>query len=288
MKNSIPQTRQPSALLPGLAALLLLALLAGCNVGPRYQPPAATAPVAYKESPDQFKEIEGWKVAQPSDAALRGKWWEIYNQPELNDLEEQLNVNNQNIRQSFENFMEARSLVREARSQFFPTVTVGPSFSRSRQSANVGSGSNAASGSGTSTVKPANLTILPVDVSWMPDLWDKVRNTVRAGQYQAQLSAADLENERLSEQASLAQFFFEIRGQDEHMGQAMLGVLDLLDANWGQWSYNPQSGHVKFESQTVLEKFNALLHEIRQAGTDQAATQKRLALVMQQTAPTAQ
>jgi NodT family efflux transporter outer membrane factor (OMF) lipoprotein len=196
-------------------AALLCAFASGCNVGPKYNPPAQTAPPAFKESPDQFKEMDGWKIAQPGDATLRGKWWEIYNDAELNGLEEQLNINNQNIRQSFENFMEARALVREARSQFFPTVTVGPSFSRSRQSANVGSGSSAGSGSGTSTVKPANLTILPVDVSWMPDLWDKVRNTVRAGQYQAQLSAADLENERLSEQASLAQFFFEIRGQDE-------------------------------------------------------------------------
>jgi len=192
-------------------------MMAGCNLAPKYHPPAATAPAVFKESPDQFKEADGWKVAQPQDATLRGNWWEIYNDPELNALEDQLNVNNQNIRESFENFMEARALVREARAQYFPTVSVGPSFSRSRTSPNIrtlvlnGTTTNTGSGSNTTYQQYT----LPVDVSWEPDLWDKVRNTVRAGQYQAQLSAADLENERLTEQASLAQFYFEIRGQDE-------------------------------------------------------------------------
>jgi NodT family efflux transporter outer membrane factor (OMF) lipoprotein len=220
MKTPNAQIPLPAARRLSLGAMLFLAALAGCNVGPKYHPPVATAPEVYKESPTQFKETDGWKVAEPKDAALRGNWWEIYNQPELNDLEEQLNINNQNIRQSFENFMEARALVREARSQYFPTVTVGPSFARSRQSSNVGSG-GAAGGtggtgtSGTSNNGPSNLTTLPVSASWEPDLWDKVRNTVRSQQYQAQLSAADLENVRLSAQATLAQDFFEIRGQDE-------------------------------------------------------------------------
>jgi NodT family efflux transporter outer membrane factor (OMF) lipoprotein len=168
-----------------------------------------TAPAAYKESPAQFKEskAEGWTEAQPEDAALRGKWWEIYNEPELNALEEQLNVDNQNIRESFENFMEARALVRETRAQLFPTVSVGPSYARSQSSANVGS-SNAASG------QQSQVFSLPGEVSWEPDLWGKVRKAVHVSQYAAQLSAADLENERLTEQASLAEYFFEIRGQD--------------------------------------------------------------------------
>jgi NodT family efflux transporter outer membrane factor (OMF) lipoprotein len=197
-------------------SVLLCALLAGCNVGPKYRPPTATAPAVYKESPDQFKEVDGWKVAQPQDAALRGNWFEIYNLPELNALEEQLNINNQNIRQSFENFMEARALVREARAQYFPTVALAPAFNRSRTSSNIRTqilnGTTTNSGSSNTTFQQYSL---PVDVSWEPDLWDKVRNTVHAGQYQAQLSAADLENERLSEQASLAQYYFQIRGQDE-------------------------------------------------------------------------
>jgi len=210
MKKSSVRSWRVSAAFDGLSVAVFCAMLAGCNVGPRYLPPAITAPPAFKESPTQFKESEGWTVAQPQDAALRGKWWEIYNEPELNALEDQLNIDNQNIRQAFENFMEARALVREARSQYFPTVSVGGSYTRSRSSSNVGS----AASSGTTGGKQSQVFSIPGVVSWEPDLWDKVRNAVRASQYEAQLSAADLENERLTEQASLAEYFFEIRGQD--------------------------------------------------------------------------
>jgi len=186
-------------------------LLTGCMVGPKYHTPPATVtapPVAYKESPTQFQDSDGWKVAQPQDAMLHGKWWEIYNDPELNTLEDQLNINNQNIKQYFENFMEARALIAQARSQLYPTVGTSPSFSRSASSANLGSSGTANPG------KASSLTSLPVDVSWEPDLWGKVRSLIHEEQYNAQLSAADLENERLTEQASLASFFFEVRGQD--------------------------------------------------------------------------
>jgi NodT family efflux transporter outer membrane factor (OMF) lipoprotein len=210
MKKSIMQSRPAAAILCALNASVFCGMLAGCNVGPKYLPPTMTAPEAFKESPAQFKEVDGWTAAQPQDAALRGKWWEIFNEPELNALEDQLNIDNQNIRQAFENFMEARALVREARSQYFPTVSVGGSYTRSRTSSNVGS----AAGTGGTGGQQSQVFSLPADVSWEPDLWDKVRNTVRASQYTAQLTAADLENERLTEQASLAQYFFEIRGQD--------------------------------------------------------------------------
>lgn len=237
MKNSIVQSRQAiRASSCALFAVALSVMLAGCNVGPKYVPPSMTAPPAFKESPTQFKETDGWTVAQPQDAALRGKWWEIYNDPELNALEEQLNIDNQNIRESFENFMEARALVREARSQYFPTIGIGPSYTRSQSSSTIGSGTSSGSGTGTgtgtgSTVssagKQSQIFALPASISWEPDLWDKVRNTVRANQYNAQLSAADLENERLSEQASLAEYFFEIRGQD-----ALQQILDAtVDAD---------------------------------------------------------
>jgi NodT family efflux transporter outer membrane factor (OMF) lipoprotein len=196
-----------------LCAAALLLGLSGCVVGPKYHPPAAPAPAAvYKESPTQFKETEGWTVAQPADAKLRGKWWEIFNDPELNALEDQLDINNQNIKQYFENFMAARALVRQARSQFFPTATVGFNYSRSRGSPNLGN--NIGATGTTSGNGSTGLIDLPFDVSWEPDLWGKVRNTVRQAQYSAQVSAADLENERLTEQAGLATFFFEIRGQD--------------------------------------------------------------------------
>jgi NodT family efflux transporter outer membrane factor (OMF) lipoprotein len=190
-------------------------LLTGCMVGPKYHAPSpavtATAPPlppAYKESPTQFQETDGWKVAQPQDAALRGKWWEIYSDPELNALEEQLNINNQNIKEFFENFLEARTLIAEAHSQLLPTVGTTLSYQASQTSSNLTNSSNANTG------KTSSIGSLPFDVSWAPDLWGKVRNTIHEQQYNAQLSEADLENEKLTEQASLAEFFFEIRGQD--------------------------------------------------------------------------
>jgi NodT family efflux transporter outer membrane factor (OMF) lipoprotein len=203
---------------PSLSALLL----AGCMVGPKYHQPAATVqppPAAYKELPAENPPVGEWKVAQPQDAMLHGKWWEIYNDPELNALEEQVNINNQTIKQSFENFMEARTLVTQARAQLYPTLSTTPSFRRSQSSAtlrnNVGA-TGTASGSGT-TGNPnvySSLAEVPFTASWEPDLWGRVRNTIRQAQYNAQLSAADLENVRLTEQASLAVFFFELRGQD--------------------------------------------------------------------------
>src|SRR5580700_3760754 len=192
--------------------------LSGCTVGPKYHPPAPQAPAAnYKESPTQGKETGDWTVAQPADAKLRGKWWEIFNDPELNALEDQLDINNQNIKQYFENYMEARAVVREARSQYFPTLSVAPSFTRSRTSGTLNTTPVNTSSTGNMAQPQLQSTIysLPLEASWEPDLFGKVRNTVRQARFAAQVSAADLENERLSEQASLAEYFFEIRGQDE-------------------------------------------------------------------------
>src|SRR5580700_3455833 len=209
-------SRKPVNRLIQVSAAALLLLLSGCVVGPKYHPPSPQAPAAtYKESPTQSQEAGLWTPAQPADAKLRGKWWEIFNDPELNALEEQLDINNQNIKQYFENFMEARAIVREARSQYFPTLSVAPSFTRSRTSQNLNTVPVNTSGTGTAA-KQLQSTVysLPLEASWEPDLWGKVRNTVRQAQYAAQVSAADLENERLTEQASLAQYLFEIRGQD--------------------------------------------------------------------------
>jgi len=204
--------------LTSLSSAALVIALCGCTVGPKYHPPSAPPPTpSYKESPTHFKEAEGWKVAQPNEGMLRGKWWEIFKNPELNALEEQLNIDNQNIKQAYENFLVARALIREARSQYFPTIGTSPAYSRSASSGTL-SGAGAARGAtgvATFTGQQSTIYSLPVDIAWAPDLFGKVRNTVREFQYGAQLSAADLENERLIEQASLAQIFFEIRGQDE-------------------------------------------------------------------------
>ncbi len=180
--------------------LMTICLLGGCNVGPKYVKPSAPAAPAYKESaPAAYKEsVPGeWQPAKPQDEVLKGKWWEVFKEPELNVLEDQLNIDNQNIAQYFQNFMAARAQVREAHSQFFPTVTANPAFTKSGTS-------NGTTGS----------YALPVEASWAPDLWGRVRNTVRQAQYAAQVGAADLENEKLTEQAALAEYYFELRGQD--------------------------------------------------------------------------
>jgi NodT family efflux transporter outer membrane factor (OMF) lipoprotein len=193
-----------------LPILPLVSVTTGCVVGPKYKPPAPpqiTAP-NYKESTVNFHDADGWKVASPQDGKVRGKWWEIFNEPELNALEEQVEINNQNINQSFENFMEARTLIAQARSQYWSTVTTSPSWQRSKTSQNLVNTSQANAGRTTSEWS------FPLAVGWEPDLWGKIRNEVRESQYMAQVSAADLESERLSEQSSLAQYYFEIRGQD--------------------------------------------------------------------------
>jgi len=206
--------------------------LSGCNVGPKYVKPTAPAPPAFKESaPEAYTNNPSgtWQPARPQDAALKGKWWEIFNEPELNALEDQLDINNQNIAVYFQNFMAARAQVREAKSQFYPTLTTDPSYTRQRTpgtlrnavattTTSTGSGTGGTS-TGTTAVATSGGTTstdisLPFDVAWEPDLWGKIRNTVREYQYAAQVSAADLENERLTEQADLAEYYFELRGQD--------------------------------------------------------------------------
>ena len=215
--------RDHQSLFHVIAAACLL-LLSACTMGPKYHapaPPTAAAP-NYKESPVDFKDAEGWKVANPQEGMLRGKWWEIFKDSELNALEDQLDINNQNIKEFFQNFMEARALIAEAHSQYWPTVTVNLAWNRAKSSGSLTNSTFANTGQ-TFTSMSA-----PLDVSWTPDFFGKIRNQVREFQYGAQVSAADLELERLTEQASLAQFYFEIRGQDAL--QKVLNDLVAADA----------------------------------------------------------
>ena len=244
--------RNQSIVMIAAAALGLVVLLDGCQVGPKYHPPTPTAVTApnYKESTVNFHDQDGWKVASPQDAMIRGKWWEVFNEPELNALEEQLNVDNENIKVSFENFMEARAMIAEARSQYWPTITAGASWNRSRSSANLRNSSQANTGT-TST-----LWSLPLNVSWTPDLWGKIRNEVHSAEYAAQVSAADLELEKLTEQASLAQFFFEIRGQDmlqQILNQTVEVDQKALDATQGAYDAGVGDYISVVEAQTTLK-----------------------------------
>lgn len=188
-----------------LSGLLCTALLvSGCNLAPQYHAPSVQRPDAYKElTPADFPNTDGWKVAQPSDSVLRNNWWEMFNDPELNKLEEQVNVSNQTIAAAVANFYAARAMVWEARSQLFPTVSVSASA--------VGERTVSASGSGA---LQTGIYSLPFDASYVPDLWGRVRNTVRSQIAAAQVSAADLANARLTEQSDLAVDYFSLRTQD--------------------------------------------------------------------------
>jgi len=198
---------KPTNKIRAAAALLCgILLFQGCVVGPRYNRPTVQTPGTFKEvTPDDLKKMDGWKVAQPQDSVLHGKWWETFGDPQLNTLEEQVNISNQNVAAAFANFMAARALVREARAQYFPTVTAGASIIHQRQPS---------VSSGTSSATTSTEYSLPFDASWTPDLWGRVRNTVRANVANAQASAADLENTRLTAQAELAVDYFQLRGQD--------------------------------------------------------------------------
>lgn len=227
-------TTNHTARVAAVVAASLLAALAGCRVGPRYHPPASpqiTAP-NYKESTVNFQNEPGWKVASPQEAMLRGNWWEVFHEPELNALEDQLNINNQTIRQYFNQYMAARALIAEARSQYWPTITFGPSWNRQKSSGNLRASSLANTGS------TSGIWAVPLDVSWAPDLWGKIRNEVRVEEYAAQVSAADLQLEKLTEQASLANYYFEIRGQDmlqQILDRTVAADQKALDATQGSY-----------------------------------------------------
>lgn len=195
---------------------IMILALAGCTVGPKYVMPSAQAPAAYKEiSPGDAKQTEQWKTAQPGDIATRGKWWKIFHDAELNALEQRADASNQEIAAAAASYFAARAVIREARSQYFPTVAANPSIMNARPSpAQFGGLRTGASGNSGVTIASYNDFSVPAEASWEPDLWGRVRNTVRAATYSAQASAADLENVRLSAEAEVAADYYQLRAQD--------------------------------------------------------------------------
>ncbi len=174
--------------------------LTGCVVGPKYHVPAAPAPPAYKEVGD-------WKPAQPNDQNLGGEWWRIFQDPQLDGLEQQVNVSNQNLKAATAQYQQARAVLRYYRADYYPTVTVDPSATRTRISAN----------SPTNTVLHGatyNDFVLPFEVSYQADVWGRVRKNVESYREQAQASAADLATVNLSMHADLAVDYFQARSLD--------------------------------------------------------------------------
>jgi NodT family efflux transporter outer membrane factor (OMF) lipoprotein len=175
--------------------------LTGCVVGPKYHPPAVQAPPAYKELGD-------WKPAQPNDQNLGGSWWTIFQDPQLDALEQQIAVGNQNLKAAEAQYRQARAVLRYYRADYYPTVTAGLSATRTRNSANRPPPNAIFNGI------TYNDFVLPFDVSYQADVWGRVRRNVESYREQAQASAADLATVNLSMHADLAVDYFQSRSLD--------------------------------------------------------------------------
>jgi NodT family efflux transporter outer membrane factor (OMF) lipoprotein len=227
-------------------------------VGPKYQRPTAPVPPAYKESPPaNWKEMQGWKQAQPNEGVKRGKWWEIYNDPELNALEEQVSISNQNLKMAEAQFREAKFAVRIAHSNLFPTISLSPTIVNARGSSNVllATGQQA-------TTRQQTTYDLPVNVSWEADIWGSVRRSILSSEEAAQASDAELENARLSYQGELAQDYFELRGTDsekELLETTVKSYEDYLKLTQDRFNSGVASGSDVAQAQTQLETARAQL-----------------------------
>jgi NodT family efflux transporter outer membrane factor (OMF) lipoprotein len=187
--------------------IAVAAASSACVVGPKYVAPSVpTGAATYKEStPAYFKEAPGWKQGTPQDAFSRGKWWEVFGDKQLNTLEEQIEPNNPTLAVAEANYRGARAAIRVSRSQYYPTLTAGASV--------LGEGTSAAA-TGRGASQTALATFPTVSATWEPDLWGQVRRTVEMNVDNAQASAAQLENTRLSLESTLALDYFQLRGLD--------------------------------------------------------------------------
>jgi len=195
-----------------LTALAAALVLPGCFLAPHYKRPAIETPPAFKEV-GVGMSTDTWKMATPSDAAARGKWWEVFGDPQLNQLEEKVVISNQNVKQAEAQYREATALVKETQSAYFPTLTTLPSVTRERASIATTNGN-----SNSGTPSTINLFDLPLTASWEPDFWGAVTFAVRTAKAEAQASAALLENMRLSMQAQLAIDYFTLAELDIETG----------------------------------------------------------------------
>jgi NodT family efflux transporter outer membrane factor (OMF) lipoprotein len=230
----------------------MLAVLSACaSVGPNYVKPAPLSPQAKSAIPLSYEEMDGWRLAEPKDNVLRGNWWEIYANPELNALEEQVSAANQNVAQAEANYRQAQALVRASRSGFYPAVTGGASVTRSRRSSEVG---------GLGAPGASNDFRLPIDFSWEIDLWGRVRRTVEASQAGARASQADLASVLLSAQALLAQDYFQLRtidAQKKVLEDTIGGYQKTLDLTNNRYTAGVASRADVLQAETQLKTVQA-------------------------------
>lgn len=231
MKPWVPQV---SLLRNGIALALVMGLV-GCAVGPNYRRPSAP-------TTSQFKEAAGWQPAQPADRHLRGEWWQVFNDSGLNSLEQQVAVSNQSLKVAVSQYTQARALVQYQRAQYFPFLSAAATATRTRGSEN--------RTFYFAAKNQYNDFSLPLDLSWEPDVWGRVRRSVRAARENAQASAADLVNVKLSLQAELALDYFQMRGLDEQKA-----ILDQTVAAYRKsLQLNQQLLHAGLASELEVEQ----------------------------------
>lgn len=246
------ETWAQRVLLPAACWLLLLA--SACNPGPRYVQPPVVAPPAYKELAPSATTSQGeWKASQPQDQALRGKWWEIFNDPQLNALEEQVNVNNQNLKIAEAQFRQARDVIRINRSGYYPTVSAGPYITGQQLSKN-------APNPTTKAGQTQGDLVLPFDLSYEVDAWGRIHRTVEEATENAQASAADLETVRLSIHAELASDYFTLRGLDAQkklLDSTVIAYQRALDFNTNRYKGGLAAKVEVAQAETQLETTQA-------------------------------
>ena len=250
----------------------MLALFTACTVGPNYVRPTTEIPGAYKE-------MEGWKVAQPKDHLTRGAWWEIFNDPQLNALEEHVNISNQSLKVAEAQFRQARALVQVARAAYFPTVTVGASFTRARVSPNSPSVVSQTGKTGTFS-PPYSDYLLGADVSWELDLWGRVRRNVESSKATAQATAADLESTRLLVQGELAQDYFQLHASDAQkqlLDATVIAFQKFLELTKNQYASGVASRADVLSAETQLKTTQAQAIDV---GVQRAQLEHAIALLV--------
>ena len=243
--------------LAAASVIALLALLIGCAVGPRYSRPPAPTPTDFKETPPD------WKQAQPSDQVLRGKWWEIYQDPEFNALEEKINVSNQSLKAAQAQFEQARALLRYYRADSYPTINAGVSATRERFSTNRPLATSTVSGT-------TNDLVLHADMAYEPDVWGRVRSNVAAYRANAQTSFADLESVSLSLHAELATDYFQARELDAEaqlLDSTVASYQKALELTQSRYQGGVASAVDVAQAQTQLETARAQDIDVKAART---------------------
>jgi NodT family efflux transporter outer membrane factor (OMF) lipoprotein len=244
----------------------VLSLFTACSVGPDYIKPTA-------QVPESYKELGGWKAAQPRDHLIREAWWEIFNDPRLNELEERVNISNQNVAVAEAQFRQARALVWAARAAYFPTATIGLGYTRS-------SGSTTLNPKTTTRRTTLNDFMLFGDVSWEPDVWGKVRRSVEASKASAQASAADLESVRLLTQTELAQDYFQLRtldAQKQLLDATVIAYQKFLELTKNRYASGVASRADVLSAETQLKTTQAQAIDI---GVQRAQFEHAMALLI--------